>query len=373
MNRGTHMRGISQAGKANSQVKALVDWDREHVGHFTIPFRQNAGLIVDHADNVSYYTSDGFEVLDGSSQLMCVSLGYREEYKREVAEAVAAQIRKLPYSTNFWGLANQATIAAAKSLAEITPPRLTMFLFTPGGSESVEVAFELSRAYWKNKGTWKYKVVSLHNSYHGVYFGSGGATKLGNGQLTRLYDPLAPGFIAAPDYYCYRCPLGLAYPQCGLQCAQQIENTIQVEGADTVAAVIVEVEHGSAGCIPSPPGYMHAVRDICDRNNVHLIIDEVMTGFGRTSVDGNAFACQIAGVSPDFMTMAKNITSAYIPLGAVAMTEDVAKGLDGSVLSGPTYAGHPVSCAAAAKVMEIYRETGSSSTPPRSGPTPRQP
>lgn len=349
------MHEISEAGQANPRAKALVDWDREHVGHYVIPFGHNSGFMVDHADNVSYYTSDGVEILDGSSQLMCVSLGYREEYKREVADAVAAQIRRLPYSTNFWGFANEATIAAAQGLAEIAPPGLVMFVFTPGGGESVETAFQLSRAYWKNKGTWKYKVISLQNSYHGVYFGSGSATKLGNGQLTRLYDPLAPGFIAAPDYHCYRCPLGLTYPQCGLQCAQQIENIIQVEGPDTVAAVIVEVEHGSAGCLPSPPGYMQAVRDICDRHGVHLIIDEVMTGFGRTSVDGNAFACQISGVSPDFMTMAKNITSAYLPLGAVGITKDVVEGLDGSVLSGPTYAGHPVSCAAAAKVMEIYK------------------
>jgi len=339
-------------------IRALIEWDRGHVGHWVVPFGENAGLLADRADGVSWYTADGREVLDGSSQLMCVTLGYREEYKREVAEAVAAQIRRLPYSTNFWGFANQATVEAAQRLAAVSPSDLQVFVFTPGGSESVETAFQLSRAYWKKKGTYKHKIVSLQNSYHGVYFGSGSATRVGNGSFTSMYTPLAPGFVAAPDYHCFRCPLGHTHPQCGLQCAQQIENLIQLEDPNTVAAVIVEVEHGTAGCIPSPPGYMQAVREICDRNQVHLIVDEVMTGFGRTSVDGNAFACQISGVTPDLMTMAKGLTSAYLPLGAVGVHRELAEGLGGAVLAGPTYAAHPASCAAAAKVLEIYVRDG---------------
>jgi len=352
------MNGASRSSEPFPYVEKVVEWDRQHVGHFVMPFGSNAGFVVDHADGVSWYTTDGKEVLDGSSQLMCVSLGYREQYRREVAEAVAAQIRKLPYSTNFWGFTNEATVAAAQALADIAPSALTMFVFTPGGGESVEVAFELSRAYWKNKGAAKYKIISLQNSYHGIYIGSGSATKLGNGALTRPYGPPASGFRAAPDYDCYRCPLGMSYPECGLQCAKMVENTILVEDPETVAAVIVEVEHGSAGCIPSPPGYMEALRGVCDRSHVHLIVDEVMTGFGRTSVNGNAFACQISGVAPDLMTMAKGITSAYVPLGAVGISKEVAEGLDGSVLAGATYAAHPVSCAAAAKVIEIYRRDG---------------
>ncbi len=352
------MREVPAPADAGPQTDRLLQWDREHVGHWVVPFGENAGLLADRSDGISWYTSEGFRVFDGSSQLMCVNLGYREEYKKEVADAVAAQIKGLPYSTNFWGFANEATIEAAQALDDITPPEMEMFLFTPGGSESVETAFQLTRAYWRNKGIWKYKVISLQNSYHGIYFGSGSATRLGNGSFTRLYTPLAPGFVAAPDYYCYRCPLGLTYPECGLRCAQQIENAIQTEDPDTVAAVIVEVEHGTAGCIPSPPGYMQAVRDLCDRNNVHLIIDEVMTGFGRTSVSGNAFACEIEDVAPDILVMAKGLTSAYMPLGAVGISRDLADGLGGSVLPGPTYAGHPVACAAAAKVIEIYRRDG---------------
>jgi len=169
---------------------------------------------------------------------------------------------------------------------------------------------------------------------------------------------MVPGFFSVPDYYCYRCPLGLKHGECGTACAKLVEQFILAEGPDTVAALVCEVEHGTAGCIPSPPEWLPIVRDICTRHNVHLIADEVMTGFGRTSVNGNAFACQISGVAPDFITMAKGITSAYMPLGAVAMTEDVFEGLKGYVFSGPTYTGHPAACAAAAKVMEIYKRDG---------------
>jgi adenosylmethionine-8-amino-7-oxononanoate aminotransferase len=356
--KGFLMNAVGRPNHLDERAAALVDWDRQHVGHHAISFGNNCGFLVDRTDGVSWFTSDGKEILDSSSQLMCLSLGYREQYKREVAEAVAAQLMKVPYSTNFWGFTNEATVAAAQALAEIAPPALQMFVFTPGGGESVEIALELSRAYWKHKGTGKYKIISLQNSYHGMYIGSGSATRLGNGRIMSLYGPPAAGFRAAPDYDCYRCPLGMSYPDCGLQCAKMVENTIMVEGPDTVAALIVEVEHGSAGCIPSPDGYMQAVREICTRNNVLLIVDEVMTGFGRTSVDGNAFACQISGVSPDLMTMAKGITSSYIPLGAVGLSKEVADGLRGSFVSGPTYAAHPVSCAAAAKVMEIYKRDG---------------
>jgi aldehyde:ferredoxin oxidoreductase len=339
-----------------ASTEDLIAWDQQHVLHGIIPMGFNAGFLVDHASGVSLYTSDGRSFLDGSSQLMCVELGYREEYKREVAEAVAAEIKKLPYCTNFWGFSTESVIKAAQGLSEIVPPELTRFFFTPGGGESVEIALILSRTFWKLVGSKKYKVISLFNSYHGDYWGCASATHVGGSAFSNPIAPMVPGFFSVPDYYCYRCPLGLTYPQCGIACARQIEQFILAEGPDTVAALVCEVEHGTAGCIPSPPEWLPIVRDICTRHKVHLIADEVMTGFGRTSVNGNAFACQISGVAPDFITMAKGITSAYMPLGAVAMTEEIfEQGLKGYVFSGPTYTGHPAACAAAAKVMEIYR------------------
>ena len=340
------------------EVQRLVDWDREHMAHWVMPFGMNAGFLVDHADGVSFYDSEGFEIMDGSSQLMCVELGYKKEYKAEIAEAIADQVKKLPYATNFWGFTNEAVVKAGELLSEIVPEGLEVFWFTPGGGESIETALAVCRWYWKNQGTQKYKIITLQNSYHGLYYGSATATNVGMGEFTNFMSPLVPGFIMVPDYYCYRCPIGHTYPDCGIECAKQIEKTIEIEDKDTVAAVLLEVEHGTAGCIPAPPEYLPMVREICDRNEVLLIVDEVMTGFGRCSETGNAFACQLSEVRPDFMAMAKGVTSAYIPLGAVAITREIADGLEGSIVGGATYSGHPVACAASAKCLEIYKRDG---------------
>lgn len=347
---------MAKASVQSAKVKKMVEWDQEHVLHGIIPMGYNAGFLIDHADGVSLHTSDGRSFLDGSSQLMCVELGYREQYKQEVAEAVAAEIKKLPYCTNFWGFSTESVIKATQELAEITPRGIERFLYTPGGGESVEIALIMSRTIWKRLGTQKYKVISLFNSYHGDYWGCNSATHVGQSAFSNPLAPMVPGFFSVPDYYCYRCPLNRTYPECGCACAKLVEQFILAEGPESVAALVCEVEHGTAGCIPSPPEWLPIIRDICTRYDVHLIVDEVMTGFGRTSVDVNAFACQISGVVPDFLTMAKGITSAYMPLGAVGMSEELFdKGLRGHIFSGPTYTGHPAACAAAAKVMEIYR------------------
>jgi len=281
------------------EAQRLVDWDREHMAHWVMPFGMNAGFLVDHADGVSFYDSEGFEIMDGSSQLMCVELGYKKEYKAEIAEAISNQVKKLPYATNFWGFTNEAVVKAGELLSEIVPEGLEVFWFTPGGGESIETALAVCRWYWKNQGTQKYKIITLQNSYHGLYYGSATATNVGMGEFTNFMSPLVPGFIMVPDYYCYRCPIGHTYPDCGIECAKQIEKTIENENKDTVAAVLLEVEHGTAGCIPAPPEYLPMVREICDRNEVLLIVDEVMTGFGRCSETGNAFACQLSEVRPD--------------------------------------------------------------------------
>ena len=339
-----------------AEVKKLVEYDQEHVLHGIIPMGFNAGFLIDHADGVSLYTSDGRSFLDGSSQLMCVELGYREEYKKEVAEAVAAEIKKIPYCTNFWGFSTESVIAATQALDEMTPEGISKYIYTPGGGESVEIALMMSRTIWKRLGTQKYKVISLFNSYHGDYWGCNSATHVGQSAFSNPLAPMVPGFFSVPDYYCYRCPLDRTYPECGCACAKLIEQFILAEGPESVAALVCEVQHGTAGCIPSPPEWLPIVRDICTKYDVHLIVDEVMTGFGRCSENGNPFLCQLLGVTPDFLTMAKGITSAYMPLGAVGMTEELfERGLRGHIFSGPTYTGHPAACAAAAKVMEIYK------------------
>jgi taurine-pyruvate aminotransferase len=202
------------------EIKAMVDWDREHMVHWVMPIGMNAGFLMDHADGISWYDSEGFQVFDGSSQLMCVELGYRREYLDEIAAAAAAQIKKLPYATNFWGFTNEATVAAGRELEKIIPEGLECFWFTPGGGEAVESALQLCRWYWKNQGTQKYKIISLDHSYHGMYWGTATASKVGKGEFTNGMSPMVPGFLTAPDYYCYRCSLGHTYPSCDLQCAR---------------------------------------------------------------------------------------------------------------------------------------------------------
>ncbi|MEW5722416.1 MAG: aspartate aminotransferase family protein [Thermodesulfobacteriota bacterium] len=327
----------------------LLKWDAEHHGHWVMPMGQNAGLVFERSRGVSLYDLDGREYLDGASQLVCVTLGYK--YNEEIAAAAARQIERLPYATTFWGWSSDVVIECTRRLARLTPRGLDHFFFTNGGTESAELSFQLARLFWKNQGQRKYKIISLYNSYHGTSFAALAATGVSKGLFTGGYAPLVEGFIKAPSYYCYRCQLNLEYPGCGVQCARYLENIIEMEGRNNVAAVIVEPEHGTAGCIPPPPEYFPLVRDICARNDVLLIADEVMTGFGRA---GKAFGVDNWGVTPDLMALGKGITSSFIPLGGLGVNDRVWEGLKGSIAAGATYAGHPVAAAVSNQVLEIY-------------------
>ncbi len=263
------------------------------------------------------------------------------------------QLGKLQYTTTYWGFTNTATILCAKKLAEITPPGLKHFFFTSGGSESVETAFKIARNYWHAKKPEKHKILSLYHSFHGVSFGTLSATSLGMGRLGKSFGPLVPGFLHIPSYYCYRCAFGLEYPRCQIKCADFLAETIANEGQDSVAAFIAEPVQGSVGMISPPPEYWPKVRKICSEMGILLIADEVMSGFGRT---GKLFGVENWEVIPDIMTMAKGITSGYIPFGAVAIGEEIYQELQSRqtpFFHGFTYSGHPVGSAAAIKDMEI--------------------
>ncbi len=344
-------KGNSRTGGRAMRIneKELLKWDADHLMHWVMPIGQNAGLIMDRAEGVCFYDTQGREYIDGASQLVCVTLGYK--YNEEIAAAAAEQLKKMPFMHNFWGFTNTATLECGQRLAKITPKGLDHFCFTVGGSESNEIAFQYARKYWKNKGSKKYKIISLYNSYHGVMYGSVTATGLAMGHFSDDFAPLVPDFIKAPSYYCYRCMLGLEYPQCDTACAKHVEKMIQLEGPDHIAALVVEPVHGTAGHMPPPPEYWPMVRDICSRYEVLLIADEVMTGFGRT---GKAFGVNHWDVKPDMMAMAKGITSSYIPFGAVAMNDMVYEGLKGSIFAGPTFSSHVVGSAVSSKVLEIY-------------------
>lgn len=162
----------------SDEISKLVDWAAEHIMHAVFPVGQNAGVIVDSAEDISFRDINGKEYIDGSSQLICVNLGYSQQ---EIMDAVMQQMRRLPYNSTFWGHCSPPLIECGKKLAKITPEGLDYFHFTSGGSDSTELAYRLARLYWSNKGTQKHKIISLYDSYHGTHFGSVSATGLGKG------------------------------------------------------------------------------------------------------------------------------------------------------------------------------------------------
>lgn len=332
-----------------SHKEQKLQFDAEHIFHWVTPIGENAGLIFERAEGVSLYDTDGKEYLDGSSQLVCVSLGY--DYNEEIAMAAEEQLRKLPYMNSFWGFTSDILVDFSERLATFMPEGLDHFAFTNGGSESTEFAFQMARLYWKIKGSRRQKIISLHHSYHGTSYGATSATGVAKGLFSSGYEPVVPGFIKAPSYYCYRCMLDKEYPSCGIQCAKHLEKLIETEGPDTIAAFIAEPEHGTAGDIPPPPEYWPRVREICDKYDILLIADEVMTGFGRT---GKTFGVDHFDVKPDMIAMGKGISSSFVPMGGVAMNDKMFDGLRGQLIPGATYSGHPLAAAVASKVLEIY-------------------
>jgi len=331
-------------------TKELLRWDAEHIVHSLYPIGQNQGVMFKRAEGAYLEDCDGRRYLDFSSQLDCVNLGYG---RTELVEAAAKAMKEFSFLTNFFGLSNEVLVEAAMALAEVTPPGLDHYFFSGGGSESVEAAIVFARRYWQNTGKpSKYKILSLYGCYHGATFAARSLTNMGAGGLDMGLVQKLPGFLHVPNYYCYRCMLGREYPGCGLACADFIVDVIRHEGPDNVAAFIAEPVMGAEGMVPPPPGYWEKIREVCSSLDVLLIADEVMTGFCRT---GRMFAVEHWGVTPDLMTMAKGITSAYFPVGALAFSDRIFEGMRGHVEEGHTYSGHPVGMAVALAALDIYK------------------
>lgn len=326
----------------------LLKWDEAHLMHAYFPLGQNRGKMFENAKGVILQDTEGKEYIDFSSHLTCINLGYGQS---ELVAAAAGQMQKLAYSTLFHGFSHRPSIECGMKLAELTPEGLDYFFFTSGGSMSIEQALKLARLYWSNNGLSKHKIIALYGSFHGQSSGALSATGVGKGIFWRGVKTTIPGFIHIPPYYCYRCLFGREYPQCGIQCAKYLAEVIEQEGSETVVAFLAEPVIGAGGMIPPPPEYWPMVREICTKYDVLLIADEVMTGFCRT---GKMFAVEHWGIKPDIMTLAKGITSAYFPLGAVAFNDRVYQGVKGAATTGFTYDGHPVGCALATKALEIY-------------------
>lgn len=320
------------------EIKAI---NRKHV---MFPWTVNANIdpmVIRDAEGVYIIDDDGRKILDFSAQLKCVNAGHKN---RRIIQAIQDQAEKLSYV--YPGFAQEPRTRLAKMLASVVPGDLNKFFFANGGAEANENVIKMARAFTK-----KQKIITFYRSYHGATMGASSLT----GDIRRtMFEPGIPGIVHALSPYCYRCPFGLEHPHCNLRCAEHIGDIIRFENPDTVAAFMLEPVAGAGGIIIPPDGYLQRIREICDANDVLLITDEIMTGFGRT---GKWFAVEHWGVVPDLMTIAKGITSAYLPLSAVAMSDKVSSTLDQEILyCGLTYSGHPVSCAAAVATIEVYQE-----------------
>lgn len=338
-------------------MTSLADRDTAHLIHPVTAPKDMAATgprIVTEGDGWWITDDQGRRLIDGFAGLWCVNVGHG---RPEIARAVAEQMAVLEYATTFHGQSHPVAIELAERVTGMFPATwdLSHVMFSSGGSEANETNFKLVRMYWALKGEDRKKtIVARNHGYHGLTIATMSAT--GIMPMHWNFGPEAPGFAHIPAPYCYRCELGKTFPECGLACADSLAEYVEAQGPETVAAFIAEPVIGAGGIIPPPPGYFTRIREICDRYGILFIADEVVCGFGRT---GTMFGSEQFEVRPDIVTLAKGITSGYLPLGASVVSEEVwstiAAGLpDRMPLShGFTYSGHPVCCAAALANLDI--------------------
>ncbi|QQE76307.1 aspartate aminotransferase family protein [Brevibacillus composti] len=330
--------------------EALLEKDRAHMWHHMSPFNPNP-MIVTEASGSWVTDIDGNKYLDGMSGLWCVNIGYG---RQELADAAYEQLKEMAYFP--LTQSHVPAIKLSEKVSEWLGDEYRVF-FSNSGSEANEVAFKIARQYHHQNGEpGRYKFISRHRAYHGNTMGALAAT--GQSIRKQKYEPLAPGFLHVSPPYCYRCPFGKTYGNCNLECAQVYDEVINWEGAGSVAAVIMEPTITGGGVIVPPPEYMPKVREICDKYGVLLIVDEVICGFGRS---GQKFGHQNFGVKPDIVTMAKGITSAYLPLSATAVRAEIAdkfneQGVNLHFRHVNTFGGNPAACALALKNLELMEE-----------------
>jgi taurine---2-oxoglutarate transaminase len=294
---------------------------------------------VARAEGVYFWTPDGKRYLDFNSQLMCVNIGHSDP---RVIGAIQRQVERLCYVTPA-GMTTEPRARLGAMLAEITPGDINVFFFTNGGAESNENAFKIARAY-----TGRAKILARYRSYHGATAAAIAAT----GDPRRWSQPPMPGVVHVLDPY-HGVQRGWDTTE---QALAHLEEVIQLEGPQTIAAFILESVTGTNGILVPPEGYMQGVRALCDKYGILMIADEVMSGFGRT---GKWFAIEHWGVVPDLLTMAKGLTSAYVQLGAVGMRQQIADSFrDKPFPGGLTYSSHPVACAAAVATIDVMKQDG---------------
>jgi len=302
-----------------------------------------APIPITRAEGVYFWDAYGKRYIDFSSQLMNVNIGHQHP---KVVRAIQEQAAQLCFAHP--GMATEPRGLLGKKLAEITPGNLKKTFFCLGGAETNENAIKMARFY-----TGRHKIMARYRSYHGATHGAIALT----GDYRRLpVEPAMPGVVHFLDPYCYRCPFGWTRETCHRECISHVEEVINYEGPDRIAAIIMEGVTGSNGLIVPPDDYWPRVREICDKYGILLISDEVMSGWGRT---GKWFAVDNWNVVPDMITTAKGLTSGYVPLGALIVSDKIADYFEDKMLwCGLTYSGHPLACAAAVATIAVYEEDG---------------
>jgi beta-alanine--pyruvate transaminase len=320
-------------------------------------FKANPRLLV-RAEGMSYWTADGAEVLDAVAGLWCVNAGHG---RREITEAVTRQLGTMEYAPAFQ-MGHPIAFELANRLAAIAPPGLDRIFFTNSGSESVDTALKIAIAYHRARGAGqRTRFIGREKGYHGVGFGGMSVGGIVNNRKI-FGSSMLPGVDHLPhtldiEHNAYSRGL----PRWGMHLANELERLIALHDASTIAAVIVEPISGSAGVILPPAGYLKRLREICEKHDILLIFDEVITGFGRV---GRPFASQAFDVTPDLMTTAKGLTNGAVPMGAVfahrKIYDALMQGPENAIelFHGYTYSAHPVACAAALATLEVYTKEG---------------
>jgi len=332
---------------------ALAETDRRYLIHpLHHPRDHEHPILMVEGRGEMLIDADGKQYIDGLSSLWNVNAGHG---RKELADAAAAQMAKLAFASAYAGASNIPSIHLAEKLVKLAYSSSSAVYFTTAGAESNESAFKIVRYYWKLRGKpEKVKIFSRVHAYHGVTMAAMSAT--GMAAYHKNFGPLVPNFLQVPAPYPYRWA-GNEDP--GIGAADAFERALLKEGPDTVAAIIAEPVMGAGGVIVPPATYFPRLREICDRHNILLIADEVITGFGRT---GRWFALGHWGVEPDLVSFAKGVTSAYLPLGGVLISRKVHQAMqeappDQKFMHAATYSGHPACCAVAnANIAIIERE-----------------
>src|SRR5438876_9205025 len=313
-----------------------------------------APLVMAKADGIHYWDVHGKRYLDALSGIYVVSVGHNN---RRVIEAIRRQLDVLHFSPVMHGT-NAPAVQLANLLGDLAPGDLSCVKFQCGGSEVTEAAIKLARQYHKLTGSpGKYKIISRYLSWHGSTMGSLSASGLKSRKTVN--EPLAPGFLHVFPPTCYRCPFGKNYPDCGITCATLVNDVIDMEDPATVAAIMVEPIGHTGGIIDPPEEYLPLLRDICDRRNILLIFDEIITGVGRT---GRLFAAETFGVVPDVLCIGKRLGGGYAPLSAMICRRPIADAFWGPLAENPgfveghTFEGNPLSCATGLAVLREILE-----------------